>query len=333
MHNRPQNASLDHVPIADIILEYYNAHGSTLPSASSIKTSCYYWVEFFKTASVAEATEVRSQEKFLAWMQDRDFSTAYTQRVFGVGKAALNRAFRRGEISSMPYMISIKVNYGAPQGRPLKIDEMARLLNSAPDHLRLFMLIMIGTACRPDAALSLCSEQLDFENRLIDLNPAGRAQTKKHRPVVKMPETLATILNGAPTGPVITYRGKQVESVKTSWRNLRAELGFDEKVTPYSIRHTMARYLRSQGVSAWEVASQLGHKSREYRTTELYAPFDPSYLSDANQAIERYFDQLRANCVPLDQSFFHIKTHQPTGIKEFFGAGDEHRMRPPVTSS
>jgi integrase len=55
---------------------------------------------------------------------------------------------------------------------------------------------------------------------------------------------------------------------------MRQEAGLDERVHPYSIRHTVARRMRQSGVPAWEVAAQLGHKSRDYRTTELYAAFE-----------------------------------------------------------
>jgi integrase len=105
-------------------------------------------------------------------------ATAYVQRILGVGKAALQRAWRRREIASVPYVPSIKVNYGEPLGRPLKVAELARLITEAPDHLRLLLMILIGTACRPEAALELTGAQIDFDDGLIDLNPHGRAQTR-----------------------------------------------------------------------------------------------------------------------------------------------------------
>ena len=145
-----------------------------------------------------------------------------------MGRAALNRAYKRGEITVMPFVLPVKVQYGAPQGRPLKLEEVATLLSEAPDHLWLFMMILIGTACRPDAALSLSTEQLDFESRLIELNPSGRMQTKKIRPIVKMPEMIAAVLRHAPAGRLIQFKGRPVESVKTSWRNLRARCGFGQ---------------------------------------------------------------------------------------------------------
>ena len=139
------------------------------------------------------------------------------------------------------------------------------------------LMILIATACRPEAALELTGEQLDFDDGLIDLNPRGRAQTKKFRPVVKMPGALASVLRGAPDGRLVTFRGRPAKKINKAWRGMRVAAELDEDVNPYSIRHTVARWMRQNGVPAWEVAAQLGHKSRDYRTTELYAAFDPAY--------------------------------------------------------
>ena len=37
------------------------------------------------------------------------------------------------------------------------------------------------------------------------------------------------------------------------------------------------------------MAAQLGHKSRDYRTTDLYAAFNPAYLQNAVRAIDLLF--------------------------------------------
>ena len=62
----------------------------------------------------------------------------------------------------------------------------------------------------------------------------------------------------------------------------------------------MARWLRKEGVSAWEVAAQLGHKQRDISTTEIYAPFSPDYLEAAVRAIDVMFDRLRVKSVLAD---------------------------------
>jgi hypothetical protein len=42
------------------------------------------------------------------------------------------------------------------------------------------------------------------------------------------------------------------------------------------------------------LAAQLGHKSRDHRTTDLYAAFNPAYLQNAVRAIDLLFEKLRA---------------------------------------
>ena len=204
-----------------------------------------------------------------------------------------------------------------------------RLLEEAPDHLRLMLMILIGTACRPEAALELSGSQLDFDDRLIDLNPRGRAQTKKFRPVVKMPDALAVVLANAPSGRLVTFQGRPVKKINKAWRGMRAAAALDEEVNPYSIRHTVARWMRQNGVPAWEVAAQLGHKSRDFRTTELYAAFDPAYLRNAVRAIDLLFDGLRASFAPVDEPFFRAVHWQRIEMNWKFGAGEGIRTPDP----
>jgi hypothetical protein len=49
------------------------------------------------------------------------------QRTLNIGKAAISRAFKRGELSSMPFILSVTVKTHPPKGRPLEIEEIARL--------------------------------------------------------------------------------------------------------------------------------------------------------------------------------------------------------------
>lgn len=59
--------------------------------------------------------------------------------------------------------------------------------------MRALPLILMGTGARPAAILEMGWEQMDYEHGLIQLNPAGRVQTKKVRPIVKMPNVPAEL--------------------------------------------------------------------------------------------------------------------------------------------
>ena len=186
-----------------------------------------------------------------------------------------------------------------PKGRPLNVEELGQLLKHVRhQHVLDFIWLMLGTAARPDAIYELTLAQCDMENRLIDLNPAGRDQTKKYRPVVKMPEMLVPLIERrkqeGDCAHLIAFEGRPIKSIRKAWRQLRKDADLGEQVNPYSLRHSMARWLRSQSVQDWEVSAQLGHKKRGMSTTEIYAPFDPTYLSQSVAVIDKLLEQLNS---------------------------------------
>ena len=86
-----------------------------------------------------------------------------------------------------------------------------------------------------------------------------------------------------------------VESVKRSWATPRTASGLIGNVQTYSFRHTGARWLGKRSVPAWDVAAQLGRKAPDHSTTEIYAPFDPAYLTKVTAAIDFFCAKLRAS--------------------------------------
>ena len=291
------------ITLAEIFAPFYEQHGSKLVSAYQAQSSLSLWLEFFGTATVSEATTVPEQERFQFWLKSEKGLGANTaHRIVSVGKTALNWAWKRGYLSSVPYILPVKKVASPPKGRPLEVTEIERLLEHAPSqHVRDFIYLMIGTAARPDAILDLTLGQCNLERRIIQLNPNGREQTKKYRPTVRMPEAVVPIIERRLAANdcqhVIAYHGRQIKYIRQAWRGMRKRAELDQAVAPYSLRHTMARWLRSQSVPAWEVAAQLGHKQTGMSTTEIYAAYDPAYLSQSVKAIDAFFDQFRVKTV------------------------------------
>ena len=73
------------------------------------------------------------------------------------------------------------------------------------------------------------SEQVEWTLGVVHLNPEGREQNKKHRPVVKLPKTLA---NDVFRGWLVTHRGRHVKSIKTAWRAAAKRAGLDGVLPP-----------------------------------------------------------------------------------------------------
>jgi integrase len=275
------------MPLADVLLDYWNGHAIGLVSAKSRMILLRYWNEFWGEATVADVRSAVKQEAFQRFLSEKGLNPGSVNRALECGAAAINRAWKRGVISSAPYVRKLPDNRIVPKGRPLSVDELRAFYRGSDEpHWRDLMALVIGTACRADAARALTMEQLDFEHRLINLNPEGRTQTIKYRPVVRMPPTLQARFLGRQPGPLIQWRGHPIAKHEKVMRAARTRAGLGKEVNLYSVRHTCARWMRSQGVSMEDISAQLGHKRHGNPVTMLYVSFSPDYLRAPCEALE-----------------------------------------------
>jgi integrase len=280
-----------------VLVRYYQQHAEALPSAEMARVALGYWSDFFGGATVSEATPARQRE-FVEWMKARrskPLSDGYIKRVLTVGKAALNRAYEEGEIDTVPFVIPGQDS--VPREQVLSVDESAALWAAATQpHERMYLALAYGTLARPETILALRREFVDFDRRLLAMNPPGRRQTKKHRPTVPVCDFLLPWIEQAEAGPLVAWRGREIASFKTAWRKMRAAAGLAPDTVPKVIRHTMATHLRASGVDAAEIQGMLGHKAYSGKT-EVYARYRPDFLGQAVEAIDGYMNALRVSCV------------------------------------
>nr|WP_267122958.1 tyrosine-type recombinase/integrase [Xanthomonas sacchari] len=202
----------------------------------------------------------------------------------------MNRAWKRGEISQVPFVELPPIGDAYPHYASR--EQIVRLLNTPmADHIWAYFLVRLCTGCRGDAALDLQVFQIDRGAGLVRLNPPGRQQTKKYRPVVPLLPALASYLDQAkPSAYVVHWHQRPVASIKTTWRKLRRAALLPAWFVPKTIRHTVATWLRQRGVPAWEVSGLLGHHAGG--TTDAYAKFDPTYLGEARKALQAIVEDL-----------------------------------------
>jgi integrase len=249
----------------------------------------------FEGKSVKEACNPAGVENFVTAMKAKGFAPTYINNLLGIAAAATQRAWKRGELASAPYIELIDAQPKEPKGIPLKPEQLAALYAASNRRNKLAFILMLGTGCRPSTAYEFVGAGLDFDSDLINLNPPGRVQTPKYRPVVKMPPSLKAHLraiNDREGLLVHKGNGQPIRRWETAWRNARKKAGLGRKVNPYSIRHSVARWLRASGVPKWEIEGQLGH--RALSTTDIYAPHAPEYLAQACAAIEKLMQEVLA---------------------------------------
>lgn len=305
---------------------YWAEYAKTLPSKDTALAAIGYWKDYFADdVALSELTRIkvdgfihhlRKCKRKNGAKNGEPLSEGYISRILSVARSALKYVQRYGRVALVPHIPdneSKSQKLGKePKGRPLTLEEFAKLFLSAEaKHLKDFMTIMGNTLSRPDAAFDLAPVQVDWEHGTVNLNPPGRRQTKKYRPTVPLTKPLKPLLRKASAPKYVSYRGNGISEIDSAWRTMVTNSGINpERVNPYSIRHTMGRALRAAGIKGEEISIYLGHKPVESNdVTGVYSPVDPTYLRNAAKAVEAYWARLQAEIARLGRTFKPRKNH------------------------
>ena len=300
------------VPLATVFARYYEKHARHVVGASIQRGNLRLMLETLPEGLSVAELNLEAQQDAVAELGKR-YAPGTVKRVLGATKAAVTWAWKNGELDRpMPFL---SLPEGQGRERVLSLAEIARLWDAEmPDHVRMFFVLLIGTAARPQAILQLTRFQCDLERGTINLNPPGRVQTKKRRPILPLPGFLRPWIASVKAGPVVAWRGRAVIKINGAFQTVRDAAGLDAEVVPYAIRHTIATEMRARGVPELELAGFLGHAMPNFRTTGRYTHVAPDHLAIARKAVEEIasdidrlagrpmvLNNLRASCVPVPQ--------------------------------
>jgi integrase len=252
----------------------------------------------------------RDIRKFQDGMIQEGHTIGYVSRIGSVLRASLNLAVEDEEIPAAPKVPEIRgdaeMEAEELRGRELTILEVAKLFDAISDvHMLDYNIAEINTAARPEAVLELVAEQIDWQHNLFEMNPAGRIQTKKFRPIMRISATWAPWLETVTRGPIVSYRGEAVKSIKTAMRNLVSKAKLPGRVNSTSIRHTLGRYMENVAkVPGREISIFLGHvpvaKKKSTRRYSFIDPYAPEYISNAIAAVEAFVREVNKHTKKWD---------------------------------
>lgn len=229
--------------------------------------------------------ELIDEDMCKAYREERPVADATARYELLMLSTALNWAVSKKHLASRPEVwLPSKDEY---EIRYLERADFEKFFEKvrAP-HARLYVLLGLYTLARPSAMLELQWGQVDFARRQINLNPPGRRQTAKRRPIVAVNDELYEALvlaYEARQGPYIIERGAApITSIKKAFQAASKRSGV--KATPYTLRHTGAVFAAEKGVSMAELAQFMGHD--DDRTTQKhYARFSPDYLRKVSEKV------------------------------------------------
>ncbi len=284
LHGRRERELLEDVPLADVFVRYMEQHGKDTRGSVQQRRNLFLVLSALPEGiTVAEFTMQRQAEAARV-LRDKDYDAWTIKRAMGIAKAAVNHAWKNGELDRpMPF---IQLPDGPNRERWLSVEELARLWDAdMAEHVRMLLVLLLGTADRPEAVLELTRFQCDLDRGTINLNPPGRLQTKKRRPILPMADFLRPWIEAVPAGPLVAYRGRPVKYLAHAFQNLRDAAGFGRDVTAYTVRHTVATELFRRRVPRSEISIFLGHRMPDFRTTGRYVHVAPDYLAKSYAGI------------------------------------------------
>ncbi|MEM9320714.1 MAG: site-specific integrase [Pseudomonadota bacterium] len=235
------------------------------------------WPSQIKTQDCRDYTAARLRA-------GKRLGTAWTE--LGHLRSALKWAVKTNLIDRSPYIeLPPKPDSNV---RPLDGSELQKLIDhcEAP-HIRLAVILLIGTAARRGAILDLTWDRVDMARGMIDLRlPDG--VTRKGRAVVPMNRMVRAALEVAYqarlTDYVIEWAGKPVKSISTGYRGALRRAGM-KGVNIHQIRHSVAVRMLEAGMPIAKVSQFLGHSSIHI-TEKTYARFMPEHLADAAEILD-----------------------------------------------
>ena len=152
---------------------------------------------------------------------------------------------------------------------PPTSDELAAMLQVAPDHIQ--RVIIIGAYCGvrvgPSELFRLTWGDVDLTRRVLRVHGSRKNEAAPWREV-PIRESLLSLFEQWQAADLtigaqhlIHWKGKPVLKIKTSWKDTLNAAGITRRIRPYDLRHAFATEAIAAGADVGTVASIMGHSS------------------------------------------------------------------------
>jgi len=149
--------------------------------------------------------------------------------------------------------------------------------------------ILLNTWCRRQVAFDFHDGMVNRQLGVIDLNPEGRRQTKKRRPIIRLTRNLSGYMDQWGGGTPVRSHTAQHSEITEAFRDTARSLQLD-LLTPHVLRHYCATRARSFGAPADEISEWLGH--RRQGNTGIYLHMDPDWLVKTRNATDEIVNEV-----------------------------------------
>ena len=208
-------------------------------------------------------------------------------------KAALNRAYQEGDITSDDTWRRVKPfrDVERPKVRYLSQNECERLVNACEGEFKRLVQAALLTGCRYGELIALKSHDYNRDSGTLYIRESKNGKPR-HVILDKIGQGFFDTVTAGKLGNDLIFPKSEKDGVQEKWgashqiRPINAAC-HKAKIAPvinfHILRHTHASHLAMQGVPLTVIASQLGHS--DTRVTEKhYSHLAPGYIADTIRA-------------------------------------------------
>ena len=262
------------------------------------------YLEYSKTNKrswTRDRTSIKSlsnyfQGKYLHEIKPLMIESYKNKRIKDVSPATLNR-----ELACLKHMFTKATAWEKTDHNPVKSvkllrenngrlryltrEEIQKLCEICPDHLKPIVLTALLTGMRRGEILKLKWEDVDLDQKLILVRNTKNNETRE----VPLNNLLTNVLRDIKFSSPYVFcnkNGKPYGSVRKSYETALKKAGITN-FRFHDLRHTFASHLVMSGVDLMTVKELLGHKT--IKMTLRYAHLSPSHKRKAIASLE-YFD-------------------------------------------
>lgn len=188
-------------------------------------------------------------------------------------RACLTYAYRRKHIPRMPDLGTFRIKGATKtvleQSDPLTVDEFKRLLDVSPPGLRVLWAVGVGLGLRPAELVKVHWEDVDWEQRLLDVRGSKTEAAKDTIPITpvayKHLQEWWRACEEPATG--VVFRGRRgpygPQGYRKALNRCAVDAGIERHMTPNLLRHSFATIAWSLGIEEDVARRVLRHTSDE----------------------------------------------------------------------
>ena len=281
-----RTVEIDQISVGEVLARYGEERVNSVKDADRLVNGVKALAPFWDNKMVSDI----NSETCKQYDDYRNRSSWTVRREMGILNAALRFAANTRRIPYAP-MVRLPPK-GVTKDRWLDDDEVVRLMDASPEHVKRFIKIALATGRRKTAITRLKWHRsddhgwVDLENGRIHFLGAAEEESNKRRGVIQMPSKLWDEMKGWEQDSefVISYRGNGIKKIDKAFRQSAARSGLKD-CTPHTLKHTAVTKAFIGGMTL-ELATDYFATSREM-LERVYRSYSPEVHREAANIMDQ----------------------------------------------